>query len=196
MVMGSVFSGTTIAGTGAPALVSSTSTVAMCLLSAPFKPKDTALFAIISGFDAAYSAYNGFQSAIERYWALKYLDQEGITELDAAVMKDGLVRADTLPLVFRALGAEALPRNARVRVRLTGCDLLTLDLHASVSSRIDDPTTEADDAPEIEDPADEAGDSAGPLRCSCRWPCMGCCCRFASSIPNASTGSSKTRRWK
>ena len=132
-------------------------------LAAPFKPKDTALFAIISGFDAAYSAYNGFQSAIERYWALKYLDQEGITELDAAVMKDGLVRADTLPLVFRALGAEALPRNARVRVRLTGCDLLTLDLHASVSSRIDDPTTEADDAPEIEDPADEAGDSAGPL---------------------------------
>ena len=132
-------------------------------LAAPFKPKDTALFAIISGFDAAYSAYNGFQSAIERYWALKYLDQEGITELDAAVMKDGLVRADTLPLVFRALGAEALPRNARVRVRLTGCDLLTLDLHASVSSRIDDPTTEADDAPEIEDPADEAGNSAGPL---------------------------------
>jgi hypothetical protein len=37
-------------------------------LVAPFKPKDTDLFAIISGFDAAYSAYNGFQSGIERYW--------------------------------------------------------------------------------------------------------------------------------
>jgi exoribonuclease-2 len=132
-------------------------------LAAPFKPKDTALFAIISGFDAAYSAYNGFQSAIERYWTLKHLEQDGITELDAAVMKDGLVRADTLPLVFRALGAETMPRNARVRVRITGTDLLTLDLHANVLARIDDPTTEADDAPEIEDPADEAGDSAGPL---------------------------------
>ena len=132
-------------------------------LAAPFKPKDTALFAIISGFDAAYSAYNGFQSAIERYWTLKHLDQDGITELDADVMKDGLVRAETLPLVFRALGAEALPRNARVRVRITGTDLLTLDLHANVIARIDDPTTAADDAPEIEDPADEAGDSAGPL---------------------------------
>ena len=53
-------------------------------------------------------------------------------------MKDGLVRADTLPLVFRALGAEALPRGAHVRVRITGTDLLTLDVHASVVARLDD----------------------------------------------------------
>ncbi len=132
-------------------------------LAAPFKPKDTALFAIISGFEAAYSAYNGFQSAIERYWTLKHLAQEGIAELDAAVMKDGLVRADTLPLVFRAIGAEALPRGARVRVRLTGTDLLTLDLHASVVARIDDPATEADDAVEPDEAADDGADAAGPL---------------------------------
>ena len=50
-----------------------------------------------------------------------------IAELDAAVLKDGLVRADTLPLVFKALGCEALPRGARVRVRITGLDLLTLE---------------------------------------------------------------------
>ncbi len=132
-------------------------------LVAPFRHKDTALFAIISGFEAAYSAYNGFQSAIERYWTLKYLEQEGITELDAAVMKDGLVRSDTLPLVFRALGAESLPRNARVRVRVTGSDLLTLDLHANVIARIDDPATASDDAPEVDDPADGSAESAGPL---------------------------------
>ena len=35
-------------------------------------------------------------------------------------MKDGLVRADTLPLVFKALGCESLPRGAHVRVRITG----------------------------------------------------------------------------
>jgi exoribonuclease-2 len=132
-------------------------------LVAPFRHKDTALFAIISGFDAAYSAYSGFQSAIERYWTLKHLKQDGITELDAAVMKDGLVRADTLPLVFRALGAESLPRNARVRVRITGSDLLTLDLHANVIARIDDPAIAADDAPEVDDAADGSAESAGPL---------------------------------
>ena len=107
-------------------------------LVAPFKPKDAELFAIISNFDGAYSAYNGFQSSLERYWTLRYLAQEGITELDAAVMKEGLVRADTLPLVFRAIGADGLPRGARVRVRVTGVDELTLDVHASVIAKLDE----------------------------------------------------------
>ncbi len=132
-------------------------------LAAPFKPKDTALFAIISGFDAAYAEYNGFQGAIERYWTMQFLAQQQIDELDAAVMKDGLVRADALPLVFRAVGAESLPRGARVRVRVTGTDLLTLDVHASLLRRLDDPTTTADDAVVEEPEGEEAATAAGPL---------------------------------
>src|SRR5690606_37681454 len=73
-------------------------------LAAPFKPRDAELFAIISNFDAAYSTYHGFQSSMERYWTLRHLAQKGITELDAAVMINGLVRAETLPLVFKAIG--------------------------------------------------------------------------------------------
>jgi exoribonuclease-2 len=129
-------------------------------LAAPFKPRDAQLFSIISGFDAAYAAYNGFQSAIERYWALRYLTQNDVRELDASVMKDGLVRADALPLVFRASGAESLPRAAHVRVRVGGVDLLTLDVHASVIARLEQPVaaaqdTQADEGEEIE--------AAGPL---------------------------------
>ena len=129
-------------------------------LAAPFKPRDAQLFSIISGFDAAYAEYNGFQSAIERYWSLRYLLQNEVTELDASVMKDGLVRADTLPLVFRAIGAEGLPRGAHVRVRVGGTDLLTLDVHASVIARLDEAV-----AASVEAAADEPddGDSAGPL---------------------------------
>ena len=82
-------------------------------LVAPFKPKDAELFSVISGFDAAYSAYNQFQNGLERYWTLSYLQQQGLTELDGAVMKDALVRTDALPLVVRALGAESLCRAAR-----------------------------------------------------------------------------------
>lgn len=130
-------------------------------LAAPFKPKDAALFSVISSFDSAYSAYNDFQSGIERYWTLQYLAQHGQQELDAAVMKEGLVRADELPLVFRAVGAERLPRGARVRIRIHGTDLLTLDVHASVLQRLDDPATPADDAV-IEDTEIEEA-SAGPL---------------------------------
>ncbi len=132
-------------------------------LAAPFKPKDAALFSVISAFDAAYAEYNGFQSGIERYWTLQYLAQNSITELDAAVMKDGLVRADTLPLVFRALGSESLPRGARVRVRITGTDLLTLDVHANLVARLDDPDTTSDDAVVEEPEAEDISASAGPL---------------------------------
>ena len=135
-------------------------------LAAPFKPKDVALFAIISAFDSAYAEYNGFQSGIERYWALVSLAQNGITELNAVVMKDGLVRSDDLPLVFRALGAEGLPRGAHVRVRLQGTDLLTLDLHASVATRLDDTAASGESAADAEgsaDDADDAADNAGPL---------------------------------
>jgi exoribonuclease II len=112
-------------------------------LAAPFKPRDAMLFSVVSSFDAAYSAYGDFQHGIERYWTIQHLAQQGITELDAVVMKDGLVRADTLPLVFKALGCEPLPRGAHVRVRITGTDALTLDVHANLLARLDEEAASA-----------------------------------------------------
>jgi exoribonuclease II len=136
-------------------------------LVAPFKPKDAALFSVISSFDAAYAAYNGFQQGIERYWTLKWLQQQAPTDADtdthtelvASVMKDGLVRAETLPLVFRLAGTESLPRNSRVSARITGIDLLTLELHATLAARLDVPAVDtsaeaastADDSAEADD---------------------------------------------
>jgi exoribonuclease II len=131
-------------------------------LAAPFKPKDAALFSIISSFDAAYAEYNAFQAAIERYWTLKAVAQDRVRELDAVVVKEGLVRAEALPLVFRAIGAEGLPRGARIRVRVDGTDLLTLDLHASLLAQIDVAAAPAGvDTAEAD--ADDAVETAGPL---------------------------------
>ena len=132
-------------------------------LAAPFKPRDVQIFSIISSFESAYAEYNAFQSGIERYWTMQYLAQHHLSELDAVVMKDGLVRADDLPLVFRALGAEQMPRGARVRVRVTGADLLTLDLHANVVARLDDPGTTADDVVVVDTELEEDVAGAGPL---------------------------------
>jgi exoribonuclease-2 len=114
-------------------------------LAAPFKPRDATLFSIISSFDAAYAAYADFQRGIERYWTLRWLAQNEVSEISASVMKDGLVRAEQLPLVLRVAGAEALPRGARVQVRLMGSDLLTLDLHGTLAGQIDAETAGADD---------------------------------------------------
>jgi exoribonuclease-2 len=106
-------------------------------LAASFKPKDATLLAIVSNFDAAYTAYNGFQQAIERFWTLRWLEQQAVTSLEASVLHDALVRADTVPLVFRVPGTESLPRGAKVRARITGVDLLTLELHAALAERLD-----------------------------------------------------------
>ncbi|MBC7647653.1 MAG: RNB domain-containing ribonuclease [Vitreoscilla sp.] len=129
-------------------------------LVAPFKPKDTELFSIISGFDAAYSAYNGYQSGIERYWTLKYLQQNGMTELIATAFKDNLVRADDLPLVLPATGAQGLPRGAKVRIKLGEIDEITLDISGAVVERLDIASDTPSEDAETEDDDDAA---AGPI---------------------------------
>jgi exoribonuclease II len=132
-------------------------------LAAPFKPRDANLFAIISAFDAAYTAYNGFQNGMERYWTLRYLRQENLTELTATLIKDNLVRADTLPLVLPVLGAEGLPRGAHLRVKLGEIDDITLDIHGTVTERLDLPvdSTLDDEGGSDEDGEDE--ELAAPL---------------------------------
>ena len=137
---------------------------ATAALAAPFKPKDAELFSIISAFDAAYSGYNGVQSGMERFWTLKHLQQQGITELDAALIKEAaggawLVRAETLPLVFSVMGAQGLPRGAKVRVQLGDIDLMALDVHGTVTARLD---SEAAPTAEVEAEDDET-EAAGPL---------------------------------
>ncbi|CAN5722003.1 RNB domain-containing ribonuclease [soil metagenome] len=108
-------------------------------LAAPFKPKDADLFSILSGFDAAYASYNGYQGGMERFWTLKYLQQQGITELTVTVVKDiqngALVRSDSLPLVFPVAGQQE--RGAHLRVKLGEIDEIALDVNGTVVERLD-----------------------------------------------------------
>ncbi len=132
-------------------------------LAAPFKPKDANLFSVISAFDAAYAAYNGFQNGMERYWTLKYLQQNGITELTATLVRDNLVRADTLPLVLPALGAEGLPRGEHVRVRLGGIDEISLEVSGTVIERLDLPADALEEASGDESDGEDDDALAAPL---------------------------------
>ncbi|MCE2688444.1 MAG: RNB domain-containing ribonuclease [Rubrivivax sp.] len=136
---------------------------ATAALVAAFKPKDATLFSVISSFDGAYAAYNAFQNGIERFWTLRWLEQNGVTELEATVMKDGLVRADTVPLVLRATGTESLMRGTRVRVRITGSDLLTLDLWGALVARLDEAAAGAVGSVAEQGDEDEEEPTAGPL---------------------------------
>src|SRR5690606_37038883 len=112
----------------------------------------------------AYSSYGAYQASMERFWTLKYLLQQGIQELDAALIKDGgagdtLVRADALPLVLPVLGAQGLPRGSRVRVRLGEVDLIALAVNATVVDHLD-----PNSAPQTLDDTESEDDmAAGPL---------------------------------
>ena len=133
-------------------------------LVAPFKPKDAELFSIISSFDAAYFAYNGYQGAMERFWTLKYLQQNDISEITATVFKENMVRADDMPLVLPVMGATNLPRGARVRVKLGDIDEISLDIAGTVVERLD--VSDQSEAGTEDQDGDGDGDDepvAGPI---------------------------------
>ncbi len=104
-------------------------------LACPFKPKDTALFAIISSFDAAYSAYNSYQQSMERFWTLKFVENQESKEYSASVIKNMpgqpvLARLDELPLVFELHPPRPLQRGEPIRVALHHIDLISLSVEA------------------------------------------------------------------
>jgi exoribonuclease-2 len=99
-------------------------------LVAPFKPRDATLFSIVSGFDAAYSAYNDFQQNMERYWCLRWLGQEDARQVDAVVLKEEVLRLVEIPLIIRLPGMPQVARGAQVRLDILRWDEVDLSLEA------------------------------------------------------------------
>lgn len=99
---------------------------------APYAPNDAELFAIVSGFDAAYTAYADFQYRMERYWCLRWLQQENVRRIGATVIRGDVLRLDGLPFVMRLPGLPELPRGQRLELDVLGVDTVDLVLEARV----------------------------------------------------------------
>ncbi len=98
---------------------------------APVYPKnDNALFAVLSSFDTAYTAYNDFQRQMERYWCLRWLIQENVKMAEAQVIRENLVRFTGIPLVGRIPSLPELPANSLVTLEIGEIDLLDLNFEA------------------------------------------------------------------
>ena len=97
-------------------------------LVAPFKPRDADLFAIIGGFESQYVAWHDFQNSMERYWCLRWLQQQQVTECEATVLKEDLVRLSHAPMIVRLAGLPALDRGQRISLQITGFDELALEM--------------------------------------------------------------------
>ena len=137
-------------------------------LAAPFKPKDVDLFSIISAFEAAYSSYNGYQSSMERFWTLQYLQQNAVEEVEATVFKSfegepPMARADNLPLVLPVIGSGNLARGTRVLLRISGIDNISLDVHGQFIEVLQDAATLSGDITAQSQQDDDDETPAGPL---------------------------------
>jgi exoribonuclease II len=116
-------------------------------LVAPFKPRDATLFAIVSAFDALYSAYNDFQSAMERYWCLRWFaqewEQQRAKQVEAVVIKDEVLRLNDIPFIIRLSGLPTMPRGSHVKLDVIGWDEVDLTLEVRFLELLSSPVATA-----------------------------------------------------
>ncbi len=113
--------------------------IAMLNEGEPAYPKnDPALYAAMRDFDTMYTIYNDFQRSMERYWCLRWLQQEKVELAEACVLRENLVKLADIPLVFRVPSLPELPANTRVQLAIGEIDLLDLDVQARFVATIEE----------------------------------------------------------
>jgi exoribonuclease II len=104
---------------------------------APYAANDAELHAVLVDFETTYAQYAEFQERMERYWCLRWLLQERVTECLAQVIRENVVRFVDLPLVVRLPDMPAGEPETRVRVALGRIDLLQMALECRYAGRAD-----------------------------------------------------------
>ena len=104
-----------------------------------FAQKSAELFAAMRDFELTYGAYADFQRVMERYWCLRWLQQHGVSEIDATVRREQLVKLDHLPLMLRvpSLPTDLQP-GQRVHLAIEACDLLAPEVSCRFISLLGD----------------------------------------------------------
>ena len=111
-----------------------------------YPPRSEQLFSVVREFELAYDAYNEFQRKLERYWMLRWLQQEAISEATASVIREDLVRFDCLPLVTRAPSVMGTAPGAKVRLAISSIDLLDISFHAELLETLTPPVATPPDS--------------------------------------------------
>jgi exoribonuclease-2 len=96
----------------------------------PFTRTSEGLLSALRAFEITYARYDEHQRAMETYWTLRWLLQEGVAEVTGAVIRENLVRLDGLPLVIRVSSLPELGSGTRVRLAIRDIDLLERSLDA------------------------------------------------------------------
>ncbi|HEX7055482.1 MAG TPA: ribonuclease catalytic domain-containing protein [Burkholderiales bacterium] len=91
---------------------------------APFARNSDALLSALRAFEVTHARYDEHQRAMETYWSLRWLLQEGLREVEAVVLRENLVRIEGLPLVMRVASLPEAAPGTRVRLAIQSIDLL------------------------------------------------------------------------
>jgi len=101
-----------------------------------YPPKSDTLYTVLRDFELAYDAYNDFQRKMERYWCLRWLQQESIVSINASVIKENLVRLDGLPFITRVPSLPEMASGSKVVLGIDEIDLLDVELICSFQNKI------------------------------------------------------------
>ena len=116
-----------------------------------YRPSDTDLFTIVSNFTSTYGAYSEFQRKMERYWSLRWIEQEGLKTIEAVVVKGELIRIEGLPFMQRMPGLPELPRSQKILLDILGVDYVDVLLEARLKEVLDETDEDAIDDVEAEE---------------------------------------------
>jgi len=115
----------------------------------PFTARSEALLSAMRDFEITYAAYAEFQRGMERYWCLRWLQQEGVGETTARVVRESLLRLERLPLFLRCPSVPACDPRTRVSLTVSAIDLLSVEAQCRYMATLG----EAEDAEGFEDEA-------------------------------------------
>ena len=102
-----------------------------------YEAQDTALLAAMRDFEAAYDVYGDYQRTMERYWSLRWLLQEQSTTVAAIVLRENLVRLESLPITQRVPSLSGAIPGARVELAVGAVDLLELTVYLDFKTLLD-----------------------------------------------------------
>jgi len=90
----------------------------------PFARSSEVLLGSMRAFEVTAARLDEHQQAMEQYWCLRWLVQESVAEVEAEVLREGVVRVQGLPLVARVPSLPLLAAGVRVRLQVGSVDLL------------------------------------------------------------------------
>lgn len=131
-------------------------------LVAPYKQKDTDLLVVMSSFDALIQQWRNFQDTMERFWTLRWLQQQQITEAEATVIRDDLVRLRIAPLTLLVDGLPEYERGTIVKIRIESINLLKLNTKSRYLDFVAEPDLSEPDGED--DMAVDEANEAMPLQ--------------------------------